>query len=155
MARIRILQGVSGLDFSWAPGDVVDLDDDAAALWADGYRAQYDDTPPTPAPDDQAPAADPDPESPGPDDTPVFDPGEHPVKDVVAYLEGDTVTAEETARVLDAEAAGQDRKGISGQRDTLLQQAAARDTRRAQVPPAEVAADDSRGGGRGDTPETR
>lgn len=51
MARIRILQGVSGLDFSWVAGDVVELDADAAALWADGYRAEYVD-PSTPAADD-------------------------------------------------------------------------------------------------------
>ncbi|MFE5675105.1 hypothetical protein ACFQ7B_07555 [Streptomyces erythrochromogenes] len=41
MARIRILQGIAGLDFSWAPGDVVELGADAAAVWADGYRAEY------------------------------------------------------------------------------------------------------------------
>lgn len=40
MARIRILQAVAGLDFSWAPGDEVDLDDESAAMWADGVRAE-------------------------------------------------------------------------------------------------------------------
>ena len=40
MARIRVLQPVGGVDFSWAPGDVVDLDDEAAAAWADGVRAE-------------------------------------------------------------------------------------------------------------------
>lgn len=41
MARIRILQGVAGDDFSWTPGDVVELNDEEAAKWADGYRAEY------------------------------------------------------------------------------------------------------------------
>ncbi|MEU3426597.1 hypothetical protein [Streptomyces gardneri] len=40
MARIRILQAVGGVDFSWAPGDEVDLDDEVAAAWADGVRAE-------------------------------------------------------------------------------------------------------------------
>ncbi|MGW1039331.1 hypothetical protein [Streptomyces sp. NPDC002547] len=40
MATIRILQGISGADFSWAPGDLVDLDEDQAAVWADGERAE-------------------------------------------------------------------------------------------------------------------
>lgn len=40
MARIRILQAVGGVDFSWAPGDEVDLDDEQATAWADGERAE-------------------------------------------------------------------------------------------------------------------
>lgn len=40
MARIRILQSVAGLDFSWAPGEEVDLDDKASSAWADGVRAE-------------------------------------------------------------------------------------------------------------------
>lgn len=48
MPRIRILQGVAGDDFSWSPGDEVDLGVDEAAKWADGYRAEYVDAPPTP-----------------------------------------------------------------------------------------------------------
>ncbi|MFD9515944.1 hypothetical protein [Streptomyces sp. NPDC059979] len=45
MARIRILQGVAGADFSWSPGDEVELSADEAAKWADGYRAEYADPP--------------------------------------------------------------------------------------------------------------
>ncbi|WP_406056233.1 hypothetical protein OG462_09095 [Streptomyces sp. NBC_01077] len=40
MVRIRILQSVAGLDFSWAPGDEVEVDDEAAGLWVDGVRAE-------------------------------------------------------------------------------------------------------------------
>lgn len=40
MARIRILQAVGGVDFSWAPGDEVEVDDEQAAMWADGERAE-------------------------------------------------------------------------------------------------------------------
>jgi len=40
MARIRILQAVSGNDFSWSVGDIVDLPGDEAAKWVDGYRAE-------------------------------------------------------------------------------------------------------------------
>lgn len=39
MARIRVLEAIAGADFSWAPGDLVDLDDEQAARWADGHRA--------------------------------------------------------------------------------------------------------------------
>ncbi len=42
MARIRILQSVAGGDFSWAPGELVELPDDEAAKWADGERAVYE-----------------------------------------------------------------------------------------------------------------
>lgn len=41
MPRIRVLQSVGGLDFSWVPGDIVDLPAEEAAKWADGYRAEY------------------------------------------------------------------------------------------------------------------
>jgi hypothetical protein len=50
------------------------------------------------------------------DDT--FDPGEHTVTDVLTYL--DTADRDEAVRVLDAEAAGQARKGISSERETIL-----------------------------------
>lgn len=40
MPRIRILQSVAGLDFSWAPGEVIEVDDKTAKAWADGERAE-------------------------------------------------------------------------------------------------------------------
>lgn len=40
MPRIRILQGVSGDGFSWIAGDEVDLPEEEATKWADGYRAE-------------------------------------------------------------------------------------------------------------------
>ena len=40
MARIRILQSISGSDFAWSAGDIVDLPGDEAAKWVDGYRAE-------------------------------------------------------------------------------------------------------------------
>jgi hypothetical protein len=39
--KIRLIQGVSGLDFAWAPGEVIELPADEAAKWADGERAEY------------------------------------------------------------------------------------------------------------------
>ncbi|MFC5217329.1 hypothetical protein [Streptomyces coerulescens] len=39
MARIRVLEAIAGADFSWAPGDVVDVSEEEAASWADGHRA--------------------------------------------------------------------------------------------------------------------
>jgi hypothetical protein len=39
MARIRILTAVSGADFQWRPGQVVDLPGEVASQWADGVRA--------------------------------------------------------------------------------------------------------------------
>lgn len=39
MPRIRVLEAIAGADFSWAPGDVVEVSDEAAASWADGHRA--------------------------------------------------------------------------------------------------------------------
>lgn len=40
MVAVRILQGVSGDDFSWTPGEVVDMSAEDASKWADGYRAE-------------------------------------------------------------------------------------------------------------------
>lgn len=40
MARIRILTPVSGTDFQWSPGQVVDLPGATASQWADGVRAE-------------------------------------------------------------------------------------------------------------------
>lgn len=56
MPRIRILQGVSGDGFSWVAGDEVDLPEEEAAKWADGYRAERLD----PAPVGPAPTPEPD-----------------------------------------------------------------------------------------------
>lgn len=41
MATIRLLQSVSGMDFTWSPGDLVDLPEDQARVWADGVRAEF------------------------------------------------------------------------------------------------------------------
>lgn len=40
MPRIRVLQSVAGVDFSWAPGEEVDVDAATAKAWADGERAE-------------------------------------------------------------------------------------------------------------------
>lgn len=40
MTLVRILQGVSGLDFSWAPGELVEMSEEDAELWVDGERAE-------------------------------------------------------------------------------------------------------------------
>ena len=40
MATIRLLQSVSGMDFTWSPGDLGDLPEDQARVWADGVRAE-------------------------------------------------------------------------------------------------------------------
>jgi hypothetical protein len=186
MARIRILQAISGSDFSWAPGDVVEVSDEQAEAWADGERAVHADhqdvADPVPAAVHQQPIVLADdgrpldvlaatveeiPPPAGADDSsawarwtvtvrlpttpagPLFDPSEHSVKDVLAYLEGaSTVEAE---RVLHAEeTADAPRKGVLGEREAVLARARARD--QAAV---EHAAEDSRGGGRGRVIETR
>jgi hypothetical protein len=78
----------------------------------------------------------------------AFDPREHTNREVLAYL--DTADYEEALRVLDVEAnEGENRAGIGKNREQLL--AAAR-TRGGGT---EKAADASRGGGRGEQPETR
>lgn len=142
MATLRILTGISGLDFSWHPGQLVDLDDEEAAKWADGVRAELVDQAPPPPPDPQAPTA----PAGGPE---VFDPADHSVKEVLAYLDG--VGEEEAVRVLQAEEnAATPRKGIVGERDTALARARANDQAA-----AEKAAEASRGGGRGGGIETR
>lgn len=194
MARLRILQAVSGADFSWAPGDLIDVDDDQAAVWADGERAvlvddqdQGGEAPASaevhhqpvvvsedgeplevlaatleeiPAPDGakdgpawvqwsvtvRLPSADPGDDDPGSD---PFDPAEHSAKDVLAYLEG--VGEMEADRVLAAEERAQTpRKGVLDKREAILSRARANDQAA-----AERAAEASRGGGRGDTIETR
>lgn len=194
MARIRILQAISGLDFSWAPGELVDVPDDEAAVWADGDRAELVDdaeprqeqapsvvhqqpkvvgedgqelevlaatveetTPPAGAEDGgqwvqwsvtvRLP-------SPTPAEEPathndLYDPSKHPVKDVLAYLDG--VGEEEALRVLQQEEnAEEPRKGIVGQRGSILERAQANDQTR-----IERTAETSRGGGRGNSIETR
>ncbi|MCL6733294.1 hypothetical protein [Streptomyces neyagawaensis] len=85
----------------------------------------------------------------------AFDPREHTNRQVLAYL--DTVGYEEALRVLDLEATeGENRAGIAKRRDDVLNAARARDAAASGGPGgAEKAADSSRGGGRGQTPETR
>ena len=216
MARIRVLEAIAGADFSWAPGDVVDISDEEAATWADGHRAVLADEdgngavevryasderapvvvgedgqelevidahveaaePPDgeddglswsrwrvtvrlPVPtsaDGGVPAGTQDPadlESQEPEESAVlFNPDEHSNREVLAYL--DTVTEQEALRVLDIEVTGQNRAGISKNRDQVLEAARARDAAAGVGQAgAEKAADASRGGGRGETPETR
>lgn len=40
MPRIRVIQAVAGPDFSWNPGDEIDLPGEEASKWADGIRAE-------------------------------------------------------------------------------------------------------------------
>lgn len=63
------------------------------------------------------------PDSTGQDGTPPdggkpFDPAEHNAEDVLGYL--NDADKAEAVRVLDAEAAGKSRKGITGQREQIL-----------------------------------
>jgi hypothetical protein len=44
MPRIRVLTAVAG-DPSWSAGEVVEVDDATAAMWADGERAELVDEP--------------------------------------------------------------------------------------------------------------
>ncbi|MFE4647747.1 hypothetical protein [Streptomyces sp. NPDC056707] len=157
MPRIRILEAVAGLNFSWQPGDVVDLVEEEASKWADGHRAVWaDEAPPLPPepPRDPSsdPAADDDSDLPPSD---AYDPTEHSNREVLAYLAD--VGEEEAVRVLDAEAAGQGRAGIAKERDAVLAQARANDEARtaADQADAELAAEASRGGDLRDGIETR
>ncbi|MFM9542321.1 hypothetical protein [Streptomyces turgidiscabies] len=216
MAHIRVLEAIAGADFSWAPGDVVEVTDEEAASWADGHRAVLADEDGDGgvevryASDERAPvvvgedgqelevidarveeAEPPDGEddglswsrwritvrrpvpvpadgdaSPGPQDPAdlenqepeepavLFNPDEHSNREVLAYLE--TVGEQEALRVLDTEAAGQNRAGIAKNRESVLEDARARDAAAGiGHAGAEKAADVSRGGGREETPETR
>lgn len=40
MPQVRMLQAVAGRHFSWAAGDVVDMDAEQARVWADGVRGE-------------------------------------------------------------------------------------------------------------------
>lgn len=40
MAKIRVLQSVASDEWSWQPGEVVELPAGEAAKWADGVRAE-------------------------------------------------------------------------------------------------------------------
>lgn len=40
MPAVRILQGIAGDDFSWSPGQIVDMPGEEVAQWCDGYRAE-------------------------------------------------------------------------------------------------------------------
>ena len=67
--QVRILVSVAGPDFSWIPGQIVDLPIAEAAKWADGVRGEYVNMPAPPAdepptgdgPVDEAPPVDEDP----------------------------------------------------------------------------------------------
>ncbi|MFE9381381.1 hypothetical protein [Streptomyces sp. NPDC006855] len=65
------------------------------------------------------------PTEPGASSPDPFDPTQHVTKDVLAYL--GTVGEAEALRVLDAEAAGENRAGIRKVRDQVLEDARARD----------------------------
>ncbi|WP_327710030.1 hypothetical protein OG912_16780 [Streptomyces sp. NBC_00464] len=151
MLRIRILEAVSGLDFSWQPGDLVELAEEEAAKWADGYRAVWADEIPSPPPvaPDRVPPAD------DLSQAEAFDPAEHSNREVLAYLVD--VGEEEAVRVLDVEASGQNRAGIAKERETVLAQARANDETRAAADQAdaELAAEASHGGDLRDGIETR
>ncbi|NJP33689.1 hypothetical protein [Micromonospora thermarum] len=45
MVAVRILTSISGLEFSWHPGEEIDLPEDEAAKWCDNVRACYVDRP--------------------------------------------------------------------------------------------------------------
>ncbi|MER7807919.1 hypothetical protein [Streptomyces sp900116325] len=159
MPRIRILEAVAGLDFSWQPGDVVDLGEEEASKWADGHRAVWaDEAPPLPP---EPPSSDPVADD-GSDLPPseAYDPTEHSNREVLAYLAD--VGEEEAVRVLDAEAAGQNRAGIAKERDAVLAQARGNDVAQAEAEErtsddviAELAAEASHGGDLRDGIETR
>lgn len=219
MARIKVLEAIAGSDFSWAPGDVVDVSGEEAASWADGHRAVLADEdgdgavevryasderapvvvgedgqelevidarvegaeppdgdddglswsrwrvtvrlPVPPAADSGAPPGTQDPadlESQDPEKSEelavLFNPDEHSNREVLAYL--DTVGQQEALRVLDIEAAGQNRAGIAKNRDAVLEAARTRDAAAGGGQAgAEKAADFSRGGGGEPAPETR
>ncbi|MFB6423686.1 hypothetical protein ACFCXC_18360 [Streptomyces microflavus] len=85
-------------------------------------------TPPASVPDpDQDPGGDADSEAAGGDDPEqtAFDPTSSVTREVLAYL--DTVGEAEALRVLDAEAAGEDRAGIRKMREQVLEAARGRD----------------------------
>ncbi|MEU2901347.1 hypothetical protein ABZ771_00390 [Streptomyces globisporus] len=65
------------------------------------------------------------PAEPTPPSSDLFDPTEHVTKDVLAYL--GTVGETEAERVLEAEAAAENRAGIRKVRDQVLEDARARD----------------------------
>lgn len=41
MAKVQILQSISGAHFTWSPGHIVDMPDAEAEKWADGERGVY------------------------------------------------------------------------------------------------------------------
>lgn len=182
MTHIRILEAVSGADFSWQPGDIVDLGEEEAAAWADGHRAERVEGGPASAADGpgeppmvftadgvelsilDAKLVDDSsrwavtvawPEEAEVEDMPAYDPDEHVAREVLAYLAD--VGEEEAVRVLDAEAAGQNRTGIAKERDQVLARARANDEARtaAELENTEVAAEASHGGDLRDGIETR
>jgi hypothetical protein len=64
--RVELLVGVSGLDFTWKPGEIVDMSGEQAAAWADGVRGRLvEPVPPAP------PATEPAGESPADDEAPA------------------------------------------------------------------------------------
>lgn len=61
MPKVRILVPVGAVDFAWIPGDEIDMSEEDAAKWADGYRGELVDAkkavrPAPSTPEDAAPA---------------------------------------------------------------------------------------------------
>lgn len=77
--------------------------------------------------------AEPESQTPPPADDKPYDPAEHGVEEILAYLDG--ASYEEAVRVLDAEAAGKNRVTITSRREAVL----------AAKTPAAPAGDDSKG----------
>lgn len=50
MPLVRMIQAVAGPDFSWTPGEIVEMSGPDAEVWADGVRSELvrDDEPETP-----------------------------------------------------------------------------------------------------------
>lgn len=107
MALIRIKTPVSGADFAWRPGEVVDLPDAEAAKWVDGVRAEYADP-------DQAPQPEGEEEEPAPpaddEETPAVDQPEPPAGN--ASLEVWREYVVETLKVDPAEIEGMGRNEL-------------------------------------------
>ncbi len=40
MTKVRILTSVAGADIAWSAGEIVDMPEEQAAVWADGVRAE-------------------------------------------------------------------------------------------------------------------
>lgn len=108
VGKVQFSDGVAVIDEDTHPNELAYCKSAGYLVEEDEHASAGSDRIPAPAESTPQPPADPK----------AFDPGEHNADEVLDYLNQADVA--EAVRVLDAEAAGKDRRGIASQREQIL-----------------------------------